>query len=159
MFVGKVEKEVQNVRLKTTVTDVINALIRDKGEEAASATQWVIVECWRGIERPLPPRTRLLKVWCAWRDERDQVRLYLKRAQKTFTSRNAHNRCYRKRRPIRGEEFFIDGPKCQSDGTKTSTSSSSASSLSSEEISCSPTDSSTSDSDNSVEKGTAIQNQ
>ena len=63
--VGKVEKEVQNIQARTSVTDVIGALLRDSQQEpkfGASEnkekcnSQWVIVEAWRGGERPLPPR-------------------------------------------------------------------------------------------------------
>ena len=56
--VGKVEKEVQNIQAKTSVTDVIAALVRDSQQEIKEKcnSQWVIVEAWRGGERPLPPR-------------------------------------------------------------------------------------------------------
>ena len=69
IFIGKDEKEVQNLGLRTTVNEVIAAVVREDEEpptHPAYASQldlrnWVIVESWRGIERPLPPKTRLLK--------------------------------------------------------------------------------------------------
>ena len=64
IFIGKDEKEVQNLGLRTTVNEVISALVRDDDDPYASQIDlrnWVIVESWRGIERPLPPKTRLLK--------------------------------------------------------------------------------------------------
>jgi len=59
--------------LRTTVNEVILALIRTdagqtaklednaKSDEKGKEKNWVLVESWRGTERPLPPRTRLLK--------------------------------------------------------------------------------------------------
>lgn len=87
---GKEEKEVQNLNLRTTVNEVITAVLKDvdliknlqetekcaetksqdsesgkgtasESETKSKAENWVLVESWRGIERPLPPRTRLLK--------------------------------------------------------------------------------------------------
>ena len=45
-------------------------------------SQLVIVESWRKVERPLPPRTRILKVWKSWRSEQKYVRYYLKPAHR-----------------------------------------------------------------------------
>jgi len=109
IFVGKVEKEVQNIRTKTTVNDVINALLRDQ-KDAQTPSDWVIVECWRGIERPLPPRTRLLKVWCSWKDEKQFVKFYLKRADRTSTLHRARRSRPRGKAELKGTEYFIDGP-------------------------------------------------
>ena len=92
IYIGKEEKEVQNLTLRTSVNEVIQALVKENnpqtdnlsadsqsnGEKdnqsqqsnpsSSSSTQktnekenWVLVESWRGIERPLPPRTRLLR--------------------------------------------------------------------------------------------------
>ena len=47
------------MQLRTTVNEVISALIKE--EKSPDIRNWVIVESWRGIERPLPPKTRLLK--------------------------------------------------------------------------------------------------
>ena len=52
--------------MRTTVNEVIGALATDSCEYNASGAildnkNYVIVESWRGIERPLPPRTKLLK--------------------------------------------------------------------------------------------------
>merc|ERR1719277_2075309 len=109
IFVGKEEKEVQNLTHRTTVTEVICAVLKDdqlvksmaedkdnksQGSESGKGSSssenssksnesWVLVESWRGIERPLPPRTRLLKVWNSWKLEQLYVRFHLRRAATT----------------------------------------------------------------------------
>ena len=75
--------------LRTSVNEVIQALVKENNPQtdnlsadsqsngesqqsnpssSSTSTQktnekenWVLVESWRGIERPLPPRTRLLR--------------------------------------------------------------------------------------------------
>lgn len=160
------EKEVQNIRMKTTVNDVINALLRDKSDltKPQSASEWVIVECWRGVERPLPPKTRLLKVWFSWRDEKSAVKFYLKRAHKTSSSHRTRSHGRRHRRlQLQGQEFFIDGPGTVSPEyddnsarllTSSSSSGSSSNSTQSGGTSTTPNESSTSsDSDSTDEIG------
>ena len=90
IYIGKEEKEVQNLTLRTSVNEVIQALVKENNPQtdnlsadsqsngenqsqqsnpsSSTSTQkanekenWVLVESWRGIERPLPPRTRLLR--------------------------------------------------------------------------------------------------
>jgi len=150
IYIGKEEKEVQNLTLRTSVNEVIQALVKENnpltdnlsadsqsnGEKdnqsqqsnpsSSSSTQkinekenWVLVESWRGIERPLPPRTRLLRVWNSWKAEQRFVKFYLKKGasisfrhnQPTKSLRH-HRTVSRKTRPnfIGATETFIDGP-------------------------------------------------
>ena len=54
-------------------------------------------------------RTKLLRVWHSWGEERKNVRFFLRRAEKTWTfSRSSSKR--RKLRRVDGPEVFIDGP-------------------------------------------------
>ena len=78
------EHEIQNLSLKTTVNDVICAMLRNGKNDSLrnASSQFVIVESWRKIERPLPPRTRILKVWKSWRNEQANVKYFLKTAQR-----------------------------------------------------------------------------
>ena len=76
------EHEIQNLSLKTTVNDVIVAMLKNIVKTNNSSSQYVIVENWRRIERPLPPRTRILKVWKSWRNEQSNVKYFLKTAQR-----------------------------------------------------------------------------
>lgn len=45
------------------------------------AQSYVIVENWRGCEKPIPPRTRILNVWQAWGKEQRHVVLSLKKSK------------------------------------------------------------------------------
>jgi len=113
--IGKEEKEVQNLQLRTTVNEVISALVKDNEDEAGSEIKnWVIVESWRGIERPLPPKTRLLKVWNSWKNEQRFVRFYLKKSSSIAFRHNQPSKSLRNRRKrpnfIGAQETFIDGP-------------------------------------------------
>merc|ERR1712176_927688 len=117
IFIGKDEKEVQNLGLRTTVNEVISALVRDDDDPYASQIDlrnWVIVESWRGIERPLPPKTRLLKVWNSWKNEQRFVKFYLKKSSSISFRHNQPSKSLRSRRKrpnfIGAQETFIDGP-------------------------------------------------
>lgn len=116
VWFGKEEKEIQNLSMKTTVNEVIQALAKDENDTTASLDNrnWVIVESWRGIERPLPPRTKLLKVWCSWKAEQPFVKFYLKKSSSISFRHNQPSKSLRSRRKrpnfIGAKETFIDGP-------------------------------------------------
>lgn len=57
----------KGVDCKTTCGEVIAALV---GKESDG---WTMVERWKGVERPLTNRARILKVWNQWANEKDQV--------------------------------------------------------------------------------------
>lgn len=42
---------------------------------------YCIVEKWRGFERILPNKTRILRLWTAWGDEQENVRFVLVRSE------------------------------------------------------------------------------
>ena len=48
--------------------------------EAGLESEFCLVEKWRGIERPLAPAARVLRVWLAWGEDKSEVRLVVKRA-------------------------------------------------------------------------------
>ena len=61
----------------TTCGDVLASVLRGRGLEAG---EHVLVEQWRGVERPLANAASLCQVWAGWpREERDAVRLVVKR--------------------------------------------------------------------------------
>lgn len=127
IHIGKEEKEVQNLHLRTTVNEVISALIKDENDDAfCDLRHWVIVESWRGIERPLPPKTRLLKVWNSWKNEQRFVKFYLKKSSSISFRHNQPSKSLRNRRKrpnfIGAQETFIDGPTglCQFNHEETS---------------------------------------
>lgn len=121
VWFGKEEKQIRNLTMRTTVNDVIGALATDSCEYNASGAildnrNYVIVESWRGIERPLPPRTKLLKVWRSWKAEQPFVKFYLKKNSSISFRHNQPSKSLRKntrrKRPnfIGAKETFIDGP-------------------------------------------------
>lgn len=64
---------VRGLDKKTTCNDVIKALLGHQDDN------YIIVERWRRVERPLNGDTRLLKLWTTWGDAQDEVKLSLKR--------------------------------------------------------------------------------
>nr|XP_009862277.1 uncharacterized protein LOC100177998 [Ciona intestinalis] len=114
--VGREEKEISGLTRKTTCSEVLQALLKDKQTEWNAARQnaeasttdelefnfsankslkeiaqgFVIVENWRGCEKPLPPRTRIFAVWQAWGKEQCHVKFSLKKSKCT-RYRDAHH--------------------------------------------------------------------
>ncbi|KAI4894795.1 hypothetical protein NFI96_002419 [Prochilodus magdalenae] len=76
VWVCREEKLVSGLSRRTTCADVVRALLEEQ-RSAASPRSYCIVEKWRGYERALPARTRLLRLWNAWGREREHVRFVL----------------------------------------------------------------------------------
>ena len=94
-------KWVSGIGRSTTCQDILHSLVRAHlqkrkssrdaaaagGGEAAGAEadirrtsmQLALVEQWRGVERPLSGSSKILKLWSAWGEEREQVRFVVKR--------------------------------------------------------------------------------
>nr|XP_039266670.1 uncharacterized protein LOC120342065 [Styela clava] len=70
---------------KTSAGDQANAESSSNSSNAKPikelAQSYVIVENWRGCEKPIPPRTRILNVWQAWGKEQKHVELSLKKSK------------------------------------------------------------------------------
>ena len=60
----------------TTCGDVLASVLRGRGLDLA---EHVLVEQWRGVERPLANAASICRIWSGWGDERDRVRLVVKR--------------------------------------------------------------------------------
>ncbi|KAM9825342.1 ras association domain-containing protein 10 [Syngnathus typhle] len=72
------EKFVVGLSKRTTCADVVKALLEDlKQPEPMLLHRYCIVEKWRGLQRILPDRTRIWRLWVAWGEERDRVRFVL----------------------------------------------------------------------------------
>ena len=68
---------VSGITSGTTCGDVLASVLRGRGLEVG---EHVLVEQWRGVERPLANAASLCQVWAGWpREERDAVRLIVKR--------------------------------------------------------------------------------
>ncbi|XP_061577160.1 ras association domain-containing protein 10 [Cololabis saira] len=85
VWVCREEKLVSGLTKRTTCADVVQVLLEDQnlqqGVSAAmlsgSPQSYCVVEKWRGFERTLPNKTKLLRLWAAWGDEQDNVRFVL----------------------------------------------------------------------------------
>ena len=88
VWVGGSEKWVTGVGKRTTCDDVIYALLchikRHRREEEPDVRNYGLYEGWMGVERPLQGRTRILKVWRAWGDNRSAV-TFTVRKHRPFT--------------------------------------------------------------------------
>ncbi|XP_007886066.2 ras association domain-containing protein 10 [Callorhinchus milii] len=105
------EKVVSGLSKRTSCADVVRALVLDQersdqeeeeeeggdGEERDSAMlsgsldSYCIVEKWRGFERTLPNKTKLLRLWAAWGEERDNVTFVLVRSEASLANSGARS--------------------------------------------------------------------
>ncbi|XP_076878255.1 ras association domain-containing protein 10 [Brachyhypopomus gauderio] len=85
VWVCREEKLVSGLTKRTTCADVVKVLLEDQsfqqGAGAATFTgspmSYCIVEKWRGFERILPNKTKILRLWSAWGHEQENVRFVL----------------------------------------------------------------------------------
>ncbi|XP_054261400.1 ras association domain-containing protein 10-like [Macrosteles quadrilineatus] len=91
---------VRGVDRKTTVSDVITALLGRPDEG------YVLVERWRKVERPLNNDTRLLKLWAAWGEEQRDVRLSLRRVADDDSGRGSPASVSRRRKHYRQKQHL-----------------------------------------------------
>ncbi|CAB1313544.1 unnamed protein product [Coregonus sp. 'balchen'] len=85
VWVCREEKLVSGLSKRTTCADVVKVLLEDQNlQQGASAAMlsgtpqsYCIVEKWRGFERILPNKTKILRLWSAWGDEQENVRFVL----------------------------------------------------------------------------------
>ncbi|XP_062404151.1 ras association domain-containing protein 9 [Sardina pilchardus] len=78
------EKVVCGVTKHTTCADVVQALLDDHGTLPegrrtlrGEPQEFCLLERWKGFERPLPPLTRILRLWNAWGDQKPSVHFAL----------------------------------------------------------------------------------
>ncbi|XP_059392181.1 ras association domain-containing protein 10 [Carassius carassius] len=85
VWVCREEKLVSGLSRRTTCADVVKVLLEDQSfQKGAMLTgppqSYCIVEKWRGYERILPNKTKILRLWSAWGDEQENVRFVLVRS-------------------------------------------------------------------------------
>ncbi|KAJ3596629.1 hypothetical protein NHX12_003033 [Muraenolepis orangiensis] len=78
------EKVVCGVTKHTTCADMVQALLEHQGSLpegglllVGEAKDFCLVELWKGLERALPPLTRILRLWNAWGDQKPLIRFVL----------------------------------------------------------------------------------
>uniref|UniRef100_A0A8C5ERQ3 Ras-associating domain-containing protein n=1 Tax=Gouania willdenowi TaxID=441366 RepID=A0A8C5ERQ3_GOUWI len=85
VWVCREEKLVSGLTKRTTCSDVVKVLLEDQNlQQSVSAAMlsgpphsYCVVEKWRGFERILPNKTKILRLWSAWGDEQENVRFVL----------------------------------------------------------------------------------
>lgn len=85
VWVCREEKLVFGLTKRTTCADVVKVLLEDQNLQrgatapmlSGSPQSYCLVEKWRGFERILPNKTRMLRLWCAWGGEQENVRFVL----------------------------------------------------------------------------------
>ncbi|XP_039988007.1 ras association domain-containing protein 10 [Xiphias gladius] len=85
VWVCQEEKLVSGLSKRTTCADVVKVLLEDRNPRqgtsaamlSASPESYCVVEKWRGFERILPNKTKILRLWSAWGDEQENVSFLL----------------------------------------------------------------------------------
>ncbi|XP_041053894.1 ras association domain-containing protein 10-like [Carcharodon carcharias] len=82
------EKVISGLSRRTTCADVIFALLEESRMNGAGskflsgpADSYCLVEKWRGFERTLPNKTKILRLWSAWGEEQEKVTFMLVKSQ------------------------------------------------------------------------------
>ncbi|OCT82051.1 ras association domain-containing protein 10-like [Xenopus laevis] len=89
VWICQEEKLVSGLTRRTTCADVVRVLLEDHNQKQAEEGSmllgppqcYCIVEKWRGFERILPNKTKILRLWTAWGEEQDNVRFVLVRSE------------------------------------------------------------------------------
>ncbi|XP_029001230.1 ras association domain-containing protein 10 [Betta splendens] len=88
VWVCREEKLVLGLSKRTTCADVVQVLLEDQRSKhgLSTATSYCIVEKWRGFERALPKKTKILRLWGAWGEEQKNVKFVLVRSEAALAS-------------------------------------------------------------------------
>ncbi|XP_043980215.1 ras association domain-containing protein 10 [Gambusia affinis] len=89
VWVCREEKLVSGLTKRTTCADVVRVLLEDQNLQQGAAAamlsgspqSYCVVEKWRGFERILPNKTKILRLWSAWGDEQENVRFVLVKSE------------------------------------------------------------------------------
>ncbi|XP_063049314.1 ras association domain-containing protein 10 [Engraulis encrasicolus] len=83
VWVCREEKLISGLSRRTTCADVVRVLLHQhqaRGQPSVlsgSSDSYCLVEKWRGFERVLPHKSRILRLWTAWGSEQENVRFVL----------------------------------------------------------------------------------
>lgn len=96
VFVCREEKLVLGLSRRTTCADVVRVLLEEQHQHQQQRHQQLqqsgcprsyhIVEKWRGLERILPSKTKILRLWDAWGEERRDVKFVLVKGDAALSS-------------------------------------------------------------------------
>ncbi|XP_030582157.1 ras association domain-containing protein 10 [Archocentrus centrarchus] len=93
VWVCREEKLVLGLSKRTTCADVVKVLLEDQNSQQGlcAAQSYCIVEKWRGCERILPNKTRILRLWLAWGEEQRNVKFVLVRSEASLENHGARS--------------------------------------------------------------------
>lgn len=99
VWVCREEKLVLGLSKRTTCADVVEVLLEDRNTQhglcAASLSgcqqPYCIVEKWRGFERILPNKTKILRLWVAWGEEQRNVKFVLVKSEASLANHGARS--------------------------------------------------------------------
>lgn len=93
VWVCREEKLVLGLSKRTTCADVVKVLLEDQSSQQGlcAAQSYCIVEKWRGCERILPNKTRILRLWLAWGEEQRNVKFVLVRSEASLENHAARS--------------------------------------------------------------------
>ncbi|KAK2854018.1 hypothetical protein Q5P01_006679 [Channa striata] len=93
VWVCREEKLVLGLSKRTTCADVVRVLLDDLRSKRglSAANSYSIVEKWRGFERSLPNKTKILRLWAAWADEQRNVKFVLVKSDASLANRGARS--------------------------------------------------------------------
>ncbi|XP_054476756.1 ras association domain-containing protein 10 [Anoplopoma fimbria] len=120
VWVCREEKLVFGLSKRTTCADLVKVLLEDQDSQqhglstAACPPSYCIVEKWRGFERILPNKTKILRLWFAWGEEQSNVKFVLVKSEASLAShgaRSAEARVVLSRHRARGTEGGIPPEK------------------------------------------------
>ncbi|XP_022072184.1 ras association domain-containing protein 10 [Acanthochromis polyacanthus] len=93
VWVCREEKLVLGLSKRTTCADVVKVLLEDRNSQhgLSTAQSYCIVEKWRGFERILPNKTKLLRLWVAWGEEKKNVKFVLVKSEASLANHGARS--------------------------------------------------------------------
>ncbi|KAK2920176.1 ras association domain-containing protein 10 [Channa argus] len=93
VWVCREEKLVLGLSKRTTCADVVKVLLEDLNSKLglSTAQSYCIVEKWRGFERVLPKKTKILRLWVAWGEEQRNVKFVLVKSEASLANHGARS--------------------------------------------------------------------
>lgn len=89
VWVCREEKLVSGLSKRTTCADVVKVLLEEQGTQhslSGCSQPYCIVEKWRGFERILPNKTKILRLWMAWGEEQRNVKFVLVKSEASLAN-------------------------------------------------------------------------
>lgn len=93
VWVCREEKLVLGLSKRTTCADVVRVLLEDQNATRglSTAQAYCVVEKWRGFERTLPNKTKILRLWIAWGEEQKNVKFVMVKSEASLANHGARS--------------------------------------------------------------------